>query len=578
MYNLAQQIKKKRLLKNISQSELASLAQINHNTLVKLETGQITNPTINSLFSIAKALNTSIDSLVKESDTNNRAFGQVFTNSKVAKIMVQLAIKGVNKGNTVLDPCIGQNIFLNEFTKEMPEVMLTGIEMDKNLIDDEILSFYCQSKRNLIVGDFFDLNIYNKFDRIIMNPPYVRQEDLLGQINNKTRISNILKNLGIDIPSKSNLYVYFISKALKHLNTGGKLVAIIYDSWLYSDFGKDFRDIISLNHEVNKIIHFEQEAFDNVNVGATIMEITKPKSSTTVSRKTSYLNLKNPSQHNTGKNIKKINIHKFNSSNNSLFNFDTSFFIDLECTSAKPVIRGTSSIINKYFILEEKRLDNVVPIIKDIKRIRRMAITDNFKYLFSPRNELKEEEVKYINEIKSNVIKDKEKYRSVHKKIVEKKIWYKPRLIDPGNIIFNYYFRRNLDYLLNTNLVYTADNFYNLYINEKDLYLLFSILNSSLTKASLMESSKPQGHGLRKIQLNRFKSLKIINPKLLKPSTKLVLEKLGIKLSSSLRSESSKIINDIDKLLLVEYNSSANASISIDQVNSYLLNKYESKL
>ena len=60
---------------------------------------------------------------------------------------------------------------------------LTGIELDKSLIDDDIRTFFNKQNRFLILDDFFNFSIKNKFDVIIMNPPYVRQELLKSKKN-----------------------------------------------------------------------------------------------------------------------------------------------------------------------------------------------------------------------------------------------------------------------------------------------------------------------------------------------------------------------------------------------------------
>jgi methylase of polypeptide subunit release factors len=68
-----------------------------------------------------------------------------------------------------------------------------------------------------------------KFDMIIMNPPYVRQEKINGLINSKQILKAHFADHGFKIPEKSNLYVYFFLKTLGHLKDQGVLVAITYD-------------------------------------------------------------------------------------------------------------------------------------------------------------------------------------------------------------------------------------------------------------------------------------------------------------------------------------------------------------
>jgi len=58
-------IKKLRQAKGLSQDRLSKLADVSYNSIIKLETGGITNPTIETLQKIAKALDVQVDDLIK---------------------------------------------------------------------------------------------------------------------------------------------------------------------------------------------------------------------------------------------------------------------------------------------------------------------------------------------------------------------------------------------------------------------------------------------------------------------------------------------------------------------------------
>ena len=63
--NLANNIKKLREAKGLSQEKLARLADVANNTLIKMESGENQNPTLNSLKKVAKALEVSVDDIIK---------------------------------------------------------------------------------------------------------------------------------------------------------------------------------------------------------------------------------------------------------------------------------------------------------------------------------------------------------------------------------------------------------------------------------------------------------------------------------------------------------------------------------
>lgn len=62
---IAKNIKKIRKKKGISQDKLSKLAEIAYNTIIKIESGAIQNPTIKTVQKIAKALDVSLDELTK---------------------------------------------------------------------------------------------------------------------------------------------------------------------------------------------------------------------------------------------------------------------------------------------------------------------------------------------------------------------------------------------------------------------------------------------------------------------------------------------------------------------------------
>jgi len=62
--NLANNIKKLREAKGLSQEKLARLADVANNTLIKMESGENKNPTLDTLKKIAKAFGVSVDDLI----------------------------------------------------------------------------------------------------------------------------------------------------------------------------------------------------------------------------------------------------------------------------------------------------------------------------------------------------------------------------------------------------------------------------------------------------------------------------------------------------------------------------------
>jgi len=63
---IAQNIKKYRKKKGVSQDKLSKLAGVTYNTVIKIESGVTLNPRVETLRLIAKALDVTVDSLLNQ--------------------------------------------------------------------------------------------------------------------------------------------------------------------------------------------------------------------------------------------------------------------------------------------------------------------------------------------------------------------------------------------------------------------------------------------------------------------------------------------------------------------------------
>lgn len=129
---------------------------------------------------------------------NVHALGQVFTPVAVVDHMLALRRR---RGRT-LDPAAGDGAFCTRING------CEAIEIDPRV-----------APSGARVMDFFALSPEEKFDTIIGNPPYVRQQDI------RAETLALLDSPMFD--GRSNLYLYFIEKAVRHLRRGGELIFIV---------------------------------------------------------------------------------------------------------------------------------------------------------------------------------------------------------------------------------------------------------------------------------------------------------------------------------------------------------------
>ncbi len=128
--------------------------------------------------------------------------GQVFTPPNVVAFMLDLC---QNRGR-ILEPSSGDGAFFTKLIEQGRDPV--GIELDARV-----------APSGAQVMDFFDYPLSEQFDTIVGNPPYVRFQDVA--VDTKKRLKSEL------FDARSNLFLFFIEKCVRHLKPGGELVFIV---------------------------------------------------------------------------------------------------------------------------------------------------------------------------------------------------------------------------------------------------------------------------------------------------------------------------------------------------------------
>ncbi|MBI3720483.1 MAG: N-6 DNA methylase [Sphingobacteriales bacterium] len=520
------------------------------------------------------------NSILKKENKKN-LMGQVFTPHLLAKFMVSLFQPDLKENNKILDPCIGPNTFLSYLDNTDSSIQITGVELDESLISENIKEFYKKANRQLILDSFFNLPLANKFDFIVQNPPYVRQELMMNGENSKLLALKSLSSLSQIIPAKSNLYVYFLLKSIFHLADHGRMIAVIYDSWLYSDFGKVLKEAFVRLGSIEGIYHFKKNAFPDAEVGATVIDFKRIINTKEKNKLIKLYSLKTVDEVGFyGSKIKlpfkQIPVQEFFTyrfSEETVIDFKIDLFKPIEKINSQPIQRGISSIANKFFIQQQKTFEESIPFVKDVTSITSFNIKNELFYLLALNGHISEKTQKHLDNAKKEILAEGEKFKALKEQIEHNPNWYKVQLKKPGNLLFNYYLRKNIDFLLNEELHYSSDNFYILNV-EKHLLANFAILNSSFTRISVLLHSRNQGNGLRKIQLYEFKDIPVIDSNKLSNETIAQLEVAAEKLKSIDRFSEGKdeMINEIDEILIKEYNLQSKIQITTTQLYNDIRN------
>lgn len=124
--------------------------------------------------------------------------GQVFTPTQVVELMLALR----KRRGRLLEPSCGDGAF----ARYLPSCV--AIELDSRVAPDYALNL-----------DFFAYPLTERFSTVIGNPPYVKYQDIGAETK------RLLDGTLFD--GRSNLALFFIEKAVRHLRQGGELIFIV---------------------------------------------------------------------------------------------------------------------------------------------------------------------------------------------------------------------------------------------------------------------------------------------------------------------------------------------------------------
>lgn len=408
--------------------------------------------------------------------------GQVFTSQTVAKYMVSLL--NIGTSSSILDPCFGDGVFIDACL-DAGYTNICGYEIDDRL--------YRNVKKKhphleLLNSDYLRADETLKYDAIIMNPPYIRQEkiDELSELGISKAIlrSNPLFS---DLPTTANMYMYFIIKALKMLKANGKLVVIFPSSWIKAQSGKNFEKIIKSQSIIEKQIHITGEVFQkNALVDVVILCIKKAKESSNQS--VIHLSLSN--------NV--IIPRILQKSTRRLLSNAIPF-----CTYAS-VRRGLTTGANTIFINPpiKRKSQFVTAIVSSPKSIigfsTNSAVTDHLLWLHGERKKFPKGIQDYLNQCEKTIISTC-KPKTLYIKVQQHSSWYELSNVDSNGILFSYFVRNDMKFVMNTTSVLARDNFY-IIKPRIDRFLMFALLNNYYTFYQLEKMGKKYGAGLLKLQ------------------------------------------------------------------------------
>lgn len=191
-------------------------------------------------------------------------YGQYFTPKAIASFM--LALSGVGKEASVLEPSCGKGVFL-EVLQEAGFDNITAYEVDETL---------ATNFEEIRYQSFVSANIEQNFDLIIGNPPYIRWKNLERELKAELASSELWQK---HCNSLCDYLYIFLLKSIALLRDEGELIFICPEYWINTTHAQKLREYMVVNGNFECIYHLgEMPIFSNARVSLMIFKYIKSAS------------------------------------------------------------------------------------------------------------------------------------------------------------------------------------------------------------------------------------------------------------------------------------------------------------
>lgn len=235
-------------------------------------------------------------------DKPHRNLGSIYTPPDFAQFLTYWAIQTPRQ--KVLDVGVGEGAFTFAAYQRLCDLGARSNDARRQIYGAEIdctayKNFVRAAKEkniefpNIIPGDFFSIT-FPEVGAITGNPPYVRRAYLKEKTVAQIRQSVVETNRSvdkIDLNGLTDLYVYFLLRALPHLRHGGRLAVITADPWLNTAYGETFKQQLQNDFIIERLISLDRRVFD-ASVKPVLLLATK-KPSTRATKSVEFIRLKN---------------------------------------------------------------------------------------------------------------------------------------------------------------------------------------------------------------------------------------------------------------------------------------------
>jgi len=185
-----------------------------------------------------------IEYAADQSIHQRRRLGQIFTPMEIARCMTRWICQNQSPA-TLLDPAIGLGIFFRAFLEKSGanSAGLVGYETDPQIAQGARKMYQTAgyTQVDVRIMDFLESDWTEQFDGILCNPPY---RGFRGLPDKPKIVQSILTHTGLNLSQASNLYIFFLVKAIWQLKPGGRAAFILPYEFLNADYGIPIKQML----------------------------------------------------------------------------------------------------------------------------------------------------------------------------------------------------------------------------------------------------------------------------------------------------------------------------------------------
>ena len=197
--------------------------------------------------------------------------GSFYTESKVAESVINWAIRSAD--DYVLEPSFGDGIFINKSFYRFRELgnlnpNITAVEIQPNIVESVQKQFHADLFYTY-TADFLSLNLNNKFDAVVGNPPYVGIKNLPSEQRETAR--RVIEKYNAQCPNNGSLWFSFVLHAITAAKQNGRIAFVLPFEITYVRYAYGLWNILSQNFSTLSICRIYEDFFPNVDVETILL-------------------------------------------------------------------------------------------------------------------------------------------------------------------------------------------------------------------------------------------------------------------------------------------------------------------